>query len=712
MTSPASPSRFLDILQARNPFADNAAANPWSRAFPDILSINRKPFEDIARLISAKADNPDQPLAGLILGEAGMGKTHLLRRILDHCRNSEPTALFVFVKPLFDPNRPLHHLLQEIVLNLSRQTGGEHSFSQFERLVAEIIRDYVRHRVTNFPVDDTPNNRRFLKQFESDVFHIFTNGKKVRAGSMAIIEKEAVNYIHSQVPETNKVFLNVIFQYKTPEKRGLVRDWIKGGTLDDEDCEILGVKSRADKSKEALEEEAREMLLSLGVLFRRYGLPMVVCFDQLDNLVAPELIAGFASMIHLLVNDVSNILPLAFIRADSWNERFRRHSDRAFSDRLESNKMPLSNCTREQALELVAARLDTIFPADDKDGEAAKSWLLKQFAAKLNADLSPREVISLANRIVRESDSAPPPLVTPTASLAVEYKIAQETVAADFDAWDPESEYLKRALELWLRNKKSVSKIKEGKEKYTNWTGMFHSETNRNTPFGFFINTSKNWSTVSAVLRRAIAFLNANPDSKSVYIADQRCNFLPRWKAVNELRKEFEQNGGVFLILDQVAVVRWYGLVALSWKIGNGDIQFETEKGLKIATESDLADFLANEFEPFESESGFDRLFEKSASSGETEKGKKKVSPLTKSKKTPPPKPNNPKLSDDKLVQAICECLTSASYPILALEVLLERLADKGIHLTPEACLERIGKNPETLDLIRSRDGVMVKIVV
>ncbi|MDR2117468.1 MAG: ATP-binding protein [Planctomycetaceae bacterium] len=616
MTSPTFLPHILDTLRTKNPFADNAAANPWSCIFPDVLSINSKPFEEIARLISTKAGNPEQPLAGLILGESGMGKTHLLRRILDYCRNSDTTTLFVFVKPLFDPDKPLHHLLQEIVLNLSRQTSSVYSFSQFERLVAEIMRDYVHHRVTNNAADNTPSNQRFLKQFESDVFHIFTNQQKVRGNSMEIIEKEAVNYIHSQVPETNKNFLRVIFQYKTYQKRGLVRDWIKGGILSDDDCEILGVKSRANLSEKALEHEARDMLLSLGVLFQRYRLTMVVCFDQLDNLIDSKLIGGFASMIHLLVNDLSSMLPLAFIRADSWNERFKKNSDRAFSDRLESNKIPLSNCTREQAKELIITRFDTIFPEKDKDEELVKSWLLEQFDTELNADLSPREVIYLANRIVRDSDSVPVLFPSVSECLAVEYRIAQETVAADFDSWDPESEYLKKALEIWLQSRRFIRDNNEGKEKYTTRTGYFVStikdvrneEISEIIPFGFFINTSKNWSVVSAILRRAIEFLNENPNGRCVYIADQRCNFSPKWKA-NELREEFERLGGIFLILDEATVIYWYGLVALFWKIGNGDILLETEQNLRTATENDLTIFLSDQSETFEFQARFNCLF-------------------------------------------------------------------------------------------------------
>ncbi len=708
-TTAAPSESLLDSLRKKNPFTSNAAtSDPWNNGFPDVTSINRRAFEEICTLIERKAVHPREPLAGLILGEAGEGKTHLLRRILLTCQNSTPPSLFVFIKPLLNPHRPLHHLLQEIVLSLSKKSEGEDDFSQFERLVAEIIRDYVRFRITQCPQDSTPNNKRFLERFEADVFHIFNIEKvrsrsmegiiseKVRAGSMEIIEKEAVTYIHSQVPETNKRFLDVVFQYKTPKKQGLIRDWIRGDSLDEAGCTEIGVSPRDGLSDEEREQEARKMILTLGALFTRYHLPMVLCFDQLDNLIHPDLIAGFAGMIHLLVNDAANMLPLAFIRADSWNERFNTFKDRAFSDRLESNKLTLSGCSRSEAEELVSRRIEQYFNPGTKETLAITEWLLSQMEKKLVGIHSPREVILFANQIIRNASGEPLSKVpTVSESMAAEYRTAYESVASEFDAWGPvESEYLKKAAELFLGNQENVLACEPGNDKYMTWTGTLRQSdedaNGRDIPYACFINTAKHWRTVLSTMDRCLAFLKDHPGAVCTYVTDARCDFRPTWKVTNEKRSEFERLGGNVVILDQPAAVRWYGLVSLYWKIGSGDILLETAHGLLTASEKDLANFLKTGFFAHETEGMFDRVT------------KKKAGP------PPPPPPPQPLPSID----AICKCLAECTFPILAIDALVTKLQEKGIKTTKESCLEQIGKNQNVISLIPSRDGFVVKLVV
>ena len=708
---------LIEVLREKNPFSTTMAPEPWANRDPDITSINRQPFEEICTLIKRKAMSPRVPLAGLVLGEAGEGKTHLLCRILNTCRNLESPVLFAFVSPLIDHKRPLHLLWQKIVACMSKTSEGEEDFSQFDRLVAEIIRDYVRYRITTDPRCDTLNNRSFLEQFEANVFHVY-DAEKVRAGlieeiisdkvsplSLEIIEKNAVRYVLGKESGTNKPFLDVIFQYKTPEKRGLVRAWLEGDALNEEDCELLGVISRSELSIEAKEQEARDMILTLGILFTRYHLPMVICFDQLDNFDKPELIAGFASMIHLLVNDAASMLPLAFIRADSWNERFHTSPDHAFVHRMESNKFSLSGCTKDEAKELVSRRIEEIFGEKTDDSIAINNWLLPLLDSKLSGysdNNSPREVMWHVNDMIRNAtEDSKKTRSTVSESMAAEYKLAHGAVNIDFETWTPvESEYLKRAAELFLTNQENVLTCVPGEDKYMTWTGTLKaSDAGQNggeIPYACFINTAKNWQRVSAILDRCETFLEKHPNGICTYITDARCDFSPTWKATNEKRQQVEALGGNVVILDQPAAVRWYGLVSLSWKIGSGDILFESEQGLRTATNKDLADFLKTEFSAHAAEAVFDRIT------------KKKAKPNV-SAPVPPPQPFPPV---NELLRAVRDCLSESTFPVLPMETLMAKLREKDINVTPEWCLEQLGKNQNVVNLLPSRDGYIVKLVI
>ena len=672
------PEPILQSLQKRNLFCSGVASEPWFGTFPDVESINRQAFEEIFNLIKTKAASPRMPLAATILGEAGQGKTHLLRRISLACKHLENPALFVFVRPLLNSEHPLLHLLREIALSLAQKSGGNEHFSPLDRLVAEIMREGVRHCVKKYP---TPKNEEFLAQLETDVFHILT--RKITPRSMDIIESEAVNYIHSQVPDTTRELLRVILQYqhRDPEKQGLVIEWLKGNALDEEESKRLGVRSRQGDSDGKIEQEARQIILTLGILFQRYEMPMVVCFDQLDNLTRPELILGFGNMIYLLVDNAANVLPLAFIRGDSWNERFRKHLDKYVVDRLEQKKQNLIGCTREESKELVSLRIEQMFGQQTKESAVIIDWLWSRLESKLKGLNSPRQVIRHANQIIEGASSEMP---TADEIMAAEYKKACGLVAADFDSWTPDSECLQRAAELFLTYQEQVVSCAPGIDRLTTWTGTLKSETDSDgeIPYACFINKSKHWQSVSAALGRCKDFLHEHPNGICTYVTDARCGFKPTWTATLERRREVEALGGSIVILDQSAGVRWYGLVSLSWKVGSGDVLL----GAQSATEKDLENFLRTGFSVCKTEGLFDRLIEKG---------------------TPPPLPPAPPptTTSDELIAAILDCLAQSVMPIMEIDRLMTKLSERGIIVTQERCFEQIGKNQHKIMLLPSRNS-------
>lgn len=76
----------LILLQERNPFASAWAGDPWEGGYPDVPTINEKAFNGICRLLTAKASDLSSGMGGIVVGETGEGKTHLIARILKHTK--------------------------------------------------------------------------------------------------------------------------------------------------------------------------------------------------------------------------------------------------------------------------------------------------------------------------------------------------------------------------------------------------------------------------------------------------------------------------------------------------------------------------------------------------------------------------------------------------------------------------------------------------
>ena len=70
----------LDLFRRHNPFTSSSVGDPWEATYPDVPSIHEHAFRGLWQLIEQKTRSPALNCAGLILGEVGSGKTHLLGR--------------------------------------------------------------------------------------------------------------------------------------------------------------------------------------------------------------------------------------------------------------------------------------------------------------------------------------------------------------------------------------------------------------------------------------------------------------------------------------------------------------------------------------------------------------------------------------------------------------------------------------------------------
>jgi hypothetical protein len=564
----------LDLFRHYNPFTSSSVGDPWEAVYPDVPSINDHAFRGIWQLIAQKAHTPTLNCAGLIVGEVGSGKTHLLGRILTQSTQARSPCAFAYIQPLEDPEQTYRYLLREVMVNLCHPMVTTPQATQLRRLVTKVFLEAGLDR--NLPARVT-----------------------ITPATFAAFRQRIMQQLSAAYPAMSERFIHVLLQYAILENRTSAMYWLTGRVLDAVDAARLHVPDRAQGSTAALEEEARDLLTSLGLLLLRYHQPLVVCFDRLENLETDEQVHALGKMIEFLVDKVQGMLPIACFRGLQWEERFRHKLNQHVSSRLETNKFELKGCTPEQALAIVQSRLAavpgnteaaTLFPFDRHD-------LLKTFHLGL---YSPRRVITLANQRLRQIlDEAPLPSVSPLQTLHDAFAEQYQTIMRDFGRYQPDRDRLRRALELYLQYGLSPCvPHAHGQEKYVDVATTLRGPDASTVPAIFLIDVEQHHASVGACLSRALAFLDEEPSGTAVYIRDARCAFPapPLWEATNKKLQLFQERGGYTFFLDDEQAARWYALAFLSYAVKEQDITVPgAQHTPRPVTFGELALFIAQE---------------------------------------------------------------------------------------------------------------------
>ncbi len=575
-------NQWLELCE-NNPFSNNAAAGPWDNKYPDIISINSEAFRNIGLLLNQKQNNPREPVAALVLGESGSGKTHLLRRIRLSVQ-TEGSVSFVNIRPVLDPDFPVRNLLKGIMVDIFRSTDKKGGSSTICRLLNKIFFDWAN-----------ANNKRVPKKISS----VLKNTKSAPDHKQitCILKKnrrEVKSYLLNKNRDLNKEFLEVLLQLGSLNKERILFDWLAGNTIDKRDCKKIGVVKRSDKTKGIIEEEAREIIISLGILMEIYHESAIICFDQLDTIKNPDLVDAFGSIIHTLVNETYSMMPVAFVRADSWNTFFFKKMDPAVFQRLEMNKFALSGCTRGEALEIIHSRI-SYFLGDNS--ENLYTSFRNEIEESIKEGYSPRQIILLANRKLHDLCSNDLIPISINDLLKNEFQAEFRELCRDFKNFPPDAGLLKYALSFLLKSRVYISDIVKTEKDRVNLYATLKLQKGDSIYVGFIINTSNSHYSVRSCAERGIQFMN-NETRRCIYITDSRCTLKkPGWKVTNKRMEEFIKRGGSVWNLEDREVQRWYALALLILKTENGDLMVEGEDGiLRMITRVEIDLFLESEF--------------------------------------------------------------------------------------------------------------------
>ena len=650
-------NEIQELLRKNNPFISSASPLPWDNMNPDLAQLNRETSDNIEQLIRHKRRNPSIPLAGLILGEAGSGKTHMLTRILRRLRSNAQFAIFVTVKTFKDPNSAVQHLLSEIFISLKRiHSAGK---SQFDMLMSEFIKSYQEHR----------RNEGITRTDNIDI-------KK---------------YLSRDIPGLDRYFLKCIMLYigtSDEDTRSDVIDWLNEG-LDEEDSMSLGlpVKDIYAMTDEKREHEAEKVLMNLGLMLAYAKVSMIICFDQLDSMKDNrKLIDAWGNLIALMVNDLSGILPLCFLRAATWNENFVPVLDDAVKDRLWQNVMFMKSCTLEQARQIIQDRINYAFK-EEGNAKEIYAWLINKLQNNLKPGSPTRMVIELANHVINntsvptgpERDDKNDDSEDIIRDIQETYKDEYNKVQAEPHIWPPNTDQLALTLNTWLEVFDgfifSSSELKSVKS-----AGYY-----RDRIFEIIIVTAKNSTVACATIKHGINFLKINGGGYCCYITEDKIH-KKTWKKANELMKAFKDDGGQVIILDSNSRIKWYALTALINRVDNGDVNLYLKNCNRIATRDDLKLFMRRI-------KLFDFPF-----LGEEHSNEIVIQPEIDTSE------QSREISDDDLITTLKDCVKNSPMKILSTDKALELLVQRDILVTREKLLELVKDNSNVFRTFTSQN--------
>ncbi len=383
------------LLRDINPFRRNVVENPWQPGHdvPDVESIyageTRRSLQVMKEVHATAASQ-----GVLLLGEAGAGKSHLLRRLTARYRES---AIYVHLYSPTSLGTVFRTIARAVAVNLAETPPGARG-RQIDQFVDRLV---ARHAFAAFGrAARSPSDRQDLLRLVDDRGAALWDDEEGALRVLGALEK----HLRSEEPALDRSYLRAFLRARVRTLDTLALDWLKGEALDDDDAKQLGV-SRAIET----EEDAFEALRSLGYL-SRFHKPVVIAFDQTENLPEVDGKPG----IRLLVNAICRLHPLpnfVFVLVcptDVWTRKYRHGLHQSERQRVENLVLPLgmSGLSPMQLEELLAARLATIYQGFSPPYPSYP--FRPDYLAALSAQvqLQPREALNHFRDLVEEAKEA------------------------------------------------------------------------------------------------------------------------------------------------------------------------------------------------------------------------------------------------------------------------------------------------------------------
>jgi len=390
---------LIDRVHSRNPFSRNRVTGEEAQ-LPDVASINSTAFRQLTELCNRSLEER-RGIGAVVVGDAGMGKSHLLARLCRHLRERDDNFFSYIHNPQARADALPRYLVKSVLGQLTgvsqnlaetplgtllwecSQTGddlvGAHPgeiCSGFDRQAREILR------------------RDSSGWHDQDIYH-----------ALGLL-LASMTYPDGKVPVRKRPgFFARLFRMRPGTvsiNTAAVLDWLSGWPISNQ-RELKGTGLQLDpKGPSSMES----VMLAISELSKATNRPLVLIFDQVDNLDT-ERAESLAQFLHALLDHSENLVVIvAGVRERLYDLRDQGLISPAAWDRIAEEEFVLHPIVRKEADALIRERLDRFF-VDFQDSpeylrEQKRDWTFPLGWDWLNSELGkqpdfrPRDVITWA----------------------------------------------------------------------------------------------------------------------------------------------------------------------------------------------------------------------------------------------------------------------------------------------------------------------------
>ena len=285
---PATLDGFFAATRDSNPFSSNRVSEPSSDAASiDVTTIHDDEYRNLLRR-AREAHDGAQAVGVMLLGAAGIGKSHLLARLWKW-GEKEDQAVYVFLHNLLaSPERLPRYLLRSVIGLLTNGRRCDRNAKLYVLMHAVVKRALKEAKVSKRDLT-WENCRAAFERLTAPLT------AERRAFDVLLQFFRVVNLRNTSAPMDLALAEAAV-------------DWLAGDGIDADTASCLGIPVAGAESV-ALQDDQdiEQVLIALAELASLAGRPFVLCLDQVDNLDHANIRSLFR-FLHALIDHAQNLL--------------------------------------------------------------------------------------------------------------------------------------------------------------------------------------------------------------------------------------------------------------------------------------------------------------------------------------------------------------------------------------------------------------------